>query len=266
VDNVWLGMKKIGEKFIWLNGSELSFTNWATGNPSRNPDKNCAQITSDGRIFGKWVEVSCKKKNIVFCQKPQTMRQSIKKSMDKSLSELKKELEDTRKRSDEITLKFDKFIENLSSNQWINFKLFSDNEGEKKAFFIPLADNNYGKRWTDAVKLCENFNSTLVEIDSWQKHVIFKSYLAQLGNLGNNYRSFWINGHRDSTRKWEWARSGKDVFLKDWHPMYPIIDNDDYLAVTLEPNTNFGKFFNPPKKSTSNVVCELDVDFSISSF
>jgi hypothetical protein len=53
----------------------------------------------------------------------------------------------------------------------------------------------------------------------------------------------------------------KKFFLKDWHPRYPILDNNDCSAVTLESNMNFGKLFNPHKKSTSNVVCELDVDF-----
>ncbi len=253
----------INDEYIWIDGSELIFTNWATGNPTKNSDKNCVQMTSDSDPIGKWVDVSCKKKNIVFCQKTQVVQPKIKNSKDKLLFELKKELEDNRKQSERYILKFEKFLENLSSNQWVNFKLFSDNNGKKKAFFIPLANNTYGRNWADAAGLCANLSSTLVEIDSWQKSIIFRSYLAQLGNFVTSFKSFWVNGRRDFTfrEKWVWVGSRKDIILKDWHPKYPILDNDDYLAITLESNLNFGKLFNPPKRSTSNVVCELDVDF-----
>jgi hypothetical protein len=263
VDNIWLGMKRINNEYIWIDDSEPLFTNWATGSPMRKSDKNCVQITSDSNPIGKWVDVSCKKRNIVFCQKTQPVQHKIKNSKDKLLLDLKKELEDNRKQSERYNSKFEKFLENSSSNQWINFKLFSDNDGEKKAFFIPLADNTYGRNWTDAVELCANLSSTLVEIDSWQKSVIFRSYLAQLGSLGTSFKSFWVNGRRDLNRreKWEWVGSRKDVILKDWHSRYPVLVNDDYLAVTLESNMNFGKLFNPPKKSTSNVVCELNINF-----
>jgi hypothetical protein len=256
-------MKRIKNEFIWIDSSELRFSNWATGSPTRKFDKNCVQITSDGNPIGGWINVSCKKKNVVICQKTQPVQQKISNSKDKLLFELKKEFEDNRKLSERYILKFEKLLENLSSNQWINFKLFSDNDGKKKAFFIPLPDNIYGKNWADAIGLCANFNSTLVEIDSWQKSIIFRSYLAQLGSLGTNFKSFWVNGRRDITlrEKWGWIRSRKNINLKDWHPKYPILDNDDYLAVTLESNMNFGKLFNPPKKLTSNIVCELDINF-----
>jgi hypothetical protein len=256
-------MIRINDEYIWIDGSELIFTNWATGSPTRKFDKSCVQMTSDGNPIGKWVNVSCKKKNIVICQKAQPVMHKISNSKDKLIFELKKEFEDNRKLSERYILKFEKLLENLSSNQWINFKLFSDNNGKKKAFFIPLTDNIYGRNWIDAAGLCANLSSTLVEIDSWKKSVIFTSYLAQLGNFVTSFKSFWVNGRRDFTlrEKWEWIESRKSISLKDWHPRYPKLDNDDYLAVTLEPNTNFGKLFNPPKKSTSNVVCELDINF-----
>jgi hypothetical protein len=256
-------MKKINDEYIWIDGSEVIFTNWATGSPTRKFDKSCVQMTSDGNPIGKWVNVSCKKKNFVFCQKNQPVMHEIPNSKDKLIFELKKELENNLKLSERYILKFEKFLENLSSNQWINFKLFSDNNGKKKAFFIPLTDNIYGRNWADAAGLCVNFNSTLVEIDSWQKSLIFRSYLAQLGNLITSFKSFWVNGRRDFIlrEKWKWIESSKSISLKDWHPRYPVLDNDDYLAVTLESNMNFGKLFNPPKKSTSNIVCELDINF-----
>jgi hypothetical protein len=260
VDDIWIGMKRINNshKYMWMDGSEPIFTNWAEENPSNKSGNNCAQIVSHSDFVGKWTDVPCKKKNFVVCQKTPVLSISL---LHKLLLDTKKELEQTRQLSKENGMMFEKYLRHLSNNQWINIKLFSDNDGNKKAFVLPLSNDYYGRPWKDAVALCANFNATLVEIYSWQKKLLFNSFLGQLGSEGTNYKSFWVHSRKDSMGKWKWIRSGKEISSNDWHPKYPKSNNDVHLAVMLEPNENFGKFFNPEKKSTSNVVCELDVHF-----
>jgi hypothetical protein len=258
VDDIWIGMKRNNSnKYMWMDGSEPIFTNWAKGSPSNESGNNCALILSRSDFVGKWIDVPCKKKNFAVCQKKPALTTSL---LHKLLLDTKKELEQTRKISNENDLMFGKYLRHLSNNQWINMKLFSDSDGNKKAFVLPLTNDYYGRPWKDAVTLCTNLNGTLVEIDSWQKQLLFNSFLGQLGSEGTNYKSFWVHSRKDSSGKWKWIRSGKEVF-SNWHPKYPKSNNDFHLAITLEPNANFGKFFNPEKKSTSNVICELPVDY-----
>jgi hypothetical protein len=55
----------------------------------------------------------------------------------------------------------------------MNFKLFGDTDGKHKAFSIPLSNNLEIKSWDEAVKLCADFNATLVEMASKEKVYIF---------------------------------------------------------------------------------------------
>ncbi len=71
VDNVWIGVKYISNKYKWTDDSDLVFTNWAEGSPKNKID-HCVQLQTDETAFGKWSDVLCNKKNLVVCQKLQT--------------------------------------------------------------------------------------------------------------------------------------------------------------------------------------------------
>ena len=74
VDNLWLGGHLVtGGKqvFQWKDGSNFTFTNWASGNPKNNPSDTCVQMNGDEEVRAKWTNVPCTKKNLVVCERKQ---------------------------------------------------------------------------------------------------------------------------------------------------------------------------------------------------
>ena len=99
VDNIWLGAKRDSKtkKFHWDDVSNPSFTyeNW--GRLNNNNDFECAEMIPYGQEKGKWTDTSCKKKNLIVCQKMQgwTLARfqkeflDSKKQYENQISELK---------------------------------------------------------------------------------------------------------------------------------------------------------------------------------
>ena len=89
VEAVWLGARKDPKtkKFHWDDKTEpiFNFENWAE--LKNETEYECAEIIPDGKIKGKWINTSCKKKNFVLCQKMQ----------DWTLARLQKEFLDYKK-------------------------------------------------------------------------------------------------------------------------------------------------------------------------
>jgi hypothetical protein len=315
VNEVWLGLRRKGDQFKWIDNSSLDFTSWAIDSPRDRKNYDCVQISSEIYRVGDWIEKPCNRKNLVICQKtPVITLSSLQISLlktERDLSETKEILTQTRKElhetreflrntstrfdennskiyekqsiSNEITLKleeineklnenilksnetnsrFNRYLSNLLSNKWINYKLFTDTDGKQKAFLIPLNENKEGKTLEEAMKICEDYNSTLVEINCWQKHLIFESFLGQLGTLGYNLRTFWIDGQKGSSGEWKWMSSGKVITYFNWFPGYPENENEhDGLVVKLEADENFCKFQNQPKTANFHIVCEIVFNF-----
>ncbi len=72
LNDVWIGVKYTSNKYKWTDNSDLVFTNWAEGSPKNKTD-HCVQFQSDETSFGKWSDVLCDKKNLVVCQRKQTL-------------------------------------------------------------------------------------------------------------------------------------------------------------------------------------------------
>jgi hypothetical protein len=280
VNEIWIGLRKINGLYKWIDDSELDFSEWAIGSPSNRIDFDCVQISSEVYQIGEWVDKPCSRKNIAICQKlPSTSLASLQNALleakrhlidakdtmadqQKQLFDMKKILNDTRIRLNETASRFNGYFNNLLSNKWIGYKLFTDTDEKPKALIIPLNENKETKSLEEAIKICANYNSTLVEINSWQKHFIFRSFLGQLGSSGLNSWNFWIDGQRDSFGKWKAISSDKELTYLDWYPSFPKDDHDhDALVLQLDPDEQFGKFFNRPRSSKFRVACENVIDF-----
>jgi hypothetical protein len=135
VENVWFGLIKNNNNFKWSDGSNLDFANWLTGNPSNKSDHNCVQMLPESSPIGKWFDSPCIKKNVAVCQKILTI----------SLTFLHKILLETRKKSEENILKFNKYLNNFANNKWMKFELFGNTDGKQKAFFIPTKEYEKAK-------------------------------------------------------------------------------------------------------------------------
>ncbi len=75
VDNLWLSGHLVtggSNVFQWKDDSNLTFTNWASGNPKNNPSDICVQMQAEEELRGKWSNEPCTKKNLVVCEKKQT--------------------------------------------------------------------------------------------------------------------------------------------------------------------------------------------------
>ncbi len=72
VDNAWIGAKYTANNYKWSDDSDLVFNNWAEGSPKMKTDL-CVQLQSEETLFGQWSDVLCDKKNVVVCQKLQTL-------------------------------------------------------------------------------------------------------------------------------------------------------------------------------------------------
>lgn len=72
IENFWIGAKfSAANKFIWVDSSELVYTNWDLRGPHSKANY-CVEMQADESIVGKWVDVPCEKKNSVLCQKHPT--------------------------------------------------------------------------------------------------------------------------------------------------------------------------------------------------
>ena len=53
-------------EFLWVDHTELNFTNWAPGEPNNKGDEHCGEIHSD---TGVWNDMNCESNRLSFiCQ------------------------------------------------------------------------------------------------------------------------------------------------------------------------------------------------------
>jgi hypothetical protein len=63
---VWLGaVQNDFSSFNWIDKSDVTFTNWAEGEPN-DPDHACISMFASG---GKWSDNDCKEQKLILCQK-----------------------------------------------------------------------------------------------------------------------------------------------------------------------------------------------------
>jgi len=254
-NDIWIGLRKAGKIFKWMDDSHLDFTNWAVGSPSGRADYECVQMSLEGNQIGEWSDKLCNRKNIVVCQKTPTVTVAY---LHHKMLETGRYLTETR-----FVLKT--YLNNLLSPKWVNYELFTDSDGKRKAFFIPMNEKSAYERqtWDNANKTCSKFEASLVEVQTWQKQFQLETYLGKLGLQSNLIYSFWLNGHRDlaGTGKWFWTTSGTEFEYTNWFTDNPRKDvTYDHLAMDYY-ETYIGKWYNAPKTYTYFVVCEKEILF-----
>ncbi len=289
VGNVWIGLKNSNNQFKWTDGSEIGFTNWEKGNPSNKTDHNCVQMIADSSPIGQWADELCDKKDAIVCQKVPTVTITFlqKKFLEfnktfsdnqQLLSDTRKELSDTRKQLNETREKLSQtseqsnktnntlstYLNNLLSDKWINFKLFTDSDGKHKALFLHINKTTpYGwATWDEANKTCKSLNASLVEIQTIEKQFILESFSGQFGLESDKLLDFWLNGHRESSGKWKWITSGKEFTYTNWGNGYPTTKSGwDYMFINFYNRDLFGKWIDDPNSTSIHTVCEIEVHF-----
>ena len=66
---VWIGLNDVTKegKFLWTDGSHVTYTNWASSQPDNRKDyENCVEIAVHG---GSWTDTSCGRQLPFICEK-----------------------------------------------------------------------------------------------------------------------------------------------------------------------------------------------------
>ena len=66
---VWIGLNDVTKegKFLWADGSHVTYTNWASNQPDNRKDyENCVEIAVHG---GSWKDTSCGRQLPFICEK-----------------------------------------------------------------------------------------------------------------------------------------------------------------------------------------------------
>ena len=66
---VWIGLNDLTKegKFLWADGSHVTYTNWASSQPDNRKDyENCVEIAVHG---GSWKDTSCGRQLPFICEK-----------------------------------------------------------------------------------------------------------------------------------------------------------------------------------------------------
>ncbi|CAG2111541.1 unnamed protein product [Medioppia subpectinata] len=67
VDNIWLDAGVKDKHIVWTDRSSGEYENWMSGRPVN--DGNCVEMQTDSANLGKWLDVSCTKKNAYVCKR-----------------------------------------------------------------------------------------------------------------------------------------------------------------------------------------------------
>jgi hypothetical protein len=253
VDNIWLGLERDNNSYKCTDGSEMDFSNWSKGSPNNKTDNNCVQMLSESDPVGQWANEPCNKKSVIVCQKTPTV----------TISFLHKKLLETNKKLIETQQILNEYLNNKSSNKWINYELFTDTDGKRKAFFIPYNEKGNFEvyHWGDASKSCEKFNATLVEVQALQKQNILETYVSQLGLESNRVDWFWLNAQRESNGNWKWITSGKEFTYTNWMADNPKADSGIYYTIFPSQSSNFGKWYITSSDGNAYPLCEIELAF-----
>ncbi|XP_072021157.1 lymphocyte antigen 75-like [Amphiura filiformis] len=65
--DVWIGFTNYPGFWSWVDGSELTYENWAPGQPDSGSTQ-CAKMINDPDAPGKWIDLSCSEENAYLCQ------------------------------------------------------------------------------------------------------------------------------------------------------------------------------------------------------
>ena len=74
MEDVWIGMKRIGDHWYWSDNSLPKYTNWAPHEPN-NKEEKCSQmwnghsVNLPNQASGKWNDIFCDRKHGLVCKR-----------------------------------------------------------------------------------------------------------------------------------------------------------------------------------------------------
>jgi hypothetical protein len=257
-DAVWIGLQREKKDWVWNDnsGSVKEFF-WAPLNPENDTDKgfDCVELVEKSDSPLRWDDQHCDKRNLVFCQKDPQLKSKYLREFLKNISEYRSECFKNKLKN--ISIKVKEFSNDIFKDKFIYFKSFIE-DNKDKAFMIPIVENRKYVTFEEADKTCARFNSTLVEITTWEKQMALNSFLYQMNEFFEGF--FWLNAMKVSDKQYKWKQSNTDVGYLNWHPDSRE-GQGDLIAAYTNKNENFGKWMLKRDSIGTRVVCEYTLNF-----
>lgn len=259
-DGIWIGLRKENATFNWSDSTKFDFKNWDKESPSNTTLEDCVQMNPESLRLGKWSHELCTKSNLALCQK---VIESSFIGLNKLLP-IVKEIETSTLKilADNKVQMRNKYLLDIFKNDWVYLKTFNETDGKKKGLIFPIEENKNASTFDEAVKICNKFNSFLVEIKSWNKQIIVNSFLDHIKTSadGNQVNACFLNAKQVSKGTFKWLQSNSSFDYKNWYPDYPhTADGNDDTMLVLNMDDNFGKWFDNVKSYKFYVICEFDI-------
>ena len=96
--NVWIGLEYVGNKFLWIDGNDMSYQNWDE-NAVKDGINKCVDMLIYESELGKWMDDRCTRKYLIACQKKQDSKtvlseqvKNLTNVIEKQQNELKRHL------------------------------------------------------------------------------------------------------------------------------------------------------------------------------
>jgi hypothetical protein len=259
-DSIWIALRKANNEFKWSDTTKFDFQNWDKESPSNTSLEDCVQMNPESSRLGKWSDELCSRRNLALCQKVPEL--SLIR-LNKLLSTIKEIETFALKKLVDVKMEMRyKYSIDIFKDEWIYLQTFNNTDGTHKGLIFPLDDNKETSTRDQAAKKCEKYNSTLVEIKSWDKQFIVNSFIGHIKTspVGININAFHLNGGQVSKGTFKWLLGNTELSYKNWFPTRPVSDDGyDLMGLTLDMNENFGKWFNFPKTTKQYVICEISI-------
>ena len=220
-------------------------------------------IENENRFLSLEKDVKHTNEQLIHNENKVISNENVLNHTREQLMESQKEVKRTEEELKQTRVMLNTLLDNLF-NKWIHFKRFTDSDGKRKAFFIPMNENYEKTTFEEAINACNKYNATLVEPKTAQKQHIFETFLGQFGAESYKMSYLWINAKRDSSGKFRWLSSGQELTYTNWFKNNPDYRSGwDYVHIDahmFDSNIpNFGKWWNSENVKNYNFVCEQEI-------
>jgi len=177
-DGAWIGLKRDKGSWAFTDTSPINKLKefWSIGNPSNESGSDCVEMSSKKSQLGKWDDEDCNKRNLVICQKDPTLKNNFLRD---TLNNITKIISDCFNRQlKDIGLESFGNFGDIYKGKFGYFGYFKDYDGKQKIFLFPNRENKKPSTFQEAEKICNRFNSSLVEVLTWEKQIILNLFLS----------------------------------------------------------------------------------------
>ena len=89
----WIGMKYNGKEYKWVDGMDTEYDNWSD-EAVRDGEDACVKMSLMDGLIGKWMDSSCKSRDLVVCQRIPKLSLNSLKEIIQNMSQIIDKIEE----------------------------------------------------------------------------------------------------------------------------------------------------------------------------